>query len=95
MDTSKRDLILKAIAQEEELLTKFEHERKQALSKINTLKNKLASLDAVIQSQETVSPPVSAFTTPQTSIEKVKLFRSLFRGREDIYPKLWRCYERE
>ncbi len=27
--------------------------------------------------------------TPVTSAEKVALFRSLFRGREDIYPKFW------
>lgn len=27
--------------------------------------------------------------TPVTSGEKVALFRSLFRGREDIYPKFW------
>ncbi len=26
---------------------------------------------------------------PLTSAEKVALFRSLFRGREDLYPKLW------
>ncbi len=38
-------------------------------------------------SQETHS--LNTITTPITSSKKVKLFRSLFRGREDVYPKLW------
>ena len=28
-------------------------------------------------------------TGPQSPIEKVALFRSLFRGRDDVYPRLW------
>jgi len=34
-------------------------------------------------------PLASAMPAPVTSAEKVALFRSLFRGREDIYPKFW------
>ena len=47
MDTPERDIILKAITEEEKQLVKFEHERNQALSRINTLKQKLASLNAI------------------------------------------------
>ena len=34
-------------------------------------------------------PLTSATPAPVTSAEKLALFRSLFRGREDIYPRFW------
>jgi superfamily II DNA or RNA helicase len=91
MDTPERDIILKAITEEEKQLVKFEHERNQALSRINTLKQKLASLNVAVTSQ-LQEPPIlysKANIAPVTSTEKVKLYHSLFRGREDVYPKLW------
>ena len=28
-------------------------------------------------------------TTPLTPDEKIQIFKNLFRGRDDVYPKLW------
>ncbi len=42
-----------------------------------------------LQSIEVAPSRSTSPSVPQTSIEKVALFRSLFRGREDVYPRLW------
>jgi hypothetical protein len=53
-----------------------------------------ARLDALRQESEAASLPVVSprrpllvqATVPTTPVEKVRLFRSLFRGREDVFP---------
>ena len=35
------------------------------------------------------SAPVDANSSPSSNSEKVSIFRSLFRGREDVFPKRW------
>ena len=53
------------------------------------LQARLAELDpdrANIQSSPLDAAPVTASSSPA---EKIALFRSLFRGREDVYPKRW------
>ncbi|MCK9420194.1 MAG: DEAD/DEAH box helicase [Nitrospirae bacterium] len=79
---SNKKELLDAIAKVEALFSKLDSEREQALSRLNALKQQLAVLEAAYADQ---SIPY-ATRTPQ---EKVSLFRSLFRGREDIFPKLW------
>ena len=79
---SDKKALLQAIAKEEALLSRLDSEREQALLRLNTFKQQLAVLEAAC-----AEPPITYTTrTPQ---EKVSLFRSLFRGREDIFPKLW------
>ncbi|HXY54054.1 MAG TPA: DEAD/DEAH box helicase family protein [Nitrospirota bacterium] len=79
---SDKKVLLKAIAKEEELLSKLNSEREQALSRLNSLKQQLTILEAACAKLTRTR----AARTPQ---EKVKLFRSLFHGREDLFPKLW------
>jgi superfamily II DNA or RNA helicase len=79
---SDKKALLQAIAKEETLLSRLDSEREQAFSRLNTYKHQLAVLEAICVEQ---SIPY-ATRTPQ---EKVSLFRSLFRGRDDIFPKLW------
>ncbi len=74
--------LLQAIAKEEALLSKLDNERESTISRLNTLKQQLAELEAAC----TEPSPSYAVRTPK---EKVALFRSLFRGREDLFPKLW------
>ncbi|HUI44842.1 MAG TPA: restriction endonuclease subunit R, partial [Nitrospirota bacterium] len=74
--------LLQAIAKEEALLSRLDSERGQALSRLNAYKHQLAVLDAAC------AEPSITYAT-RTPREKVSLFRSLFRGREDIFPKLW------
>lgn len=74
--------LLQGIAKEEALLSKLDREREQALSRINDFKQKLASLEATCSESH-------ATYSARSSQEKVRLFRSLFCGREDVFPKLW------
>jgi len=74
--------LLQAIAKEEALLSRLEKVREQAFSRIQDFKLELASLEAACSESQASYPA-------RSSQEKVGLFRSLFRGREDVFPRLW------
>src|SRR6266851_737706 len=68
---SRREALVEAIAKEEQRLAALQAE--------------LAALGA--EPGIRVRPPLTIEApVPRTSAEKIKLFRSLFRGREDIFP---------
>ena len=58
----------------------------------DALRQSLRQLDDLPQrSLPTVAPtePTAAAPVPSTPAEKVALFRRLFRGRTDVFPKYW------
>lgn len=75
-----------AIAHEESRLLRLEEELTQAQTRLAALKTTLA---AQSESIETASSTGCSRSAPSTAPEKVALFRSRFRGRVDIYPRLW------
>src|SRR4030066_1741830 len=77
------------IAEEEARRAWIEKERAEALAKLQELRRRLAKEDAALAT--TIPPDVLPLppNIPSTAEEKVALFRSLFRGREDVFPKLW------
>lgn len=78
-----RDRLLAQIAAEEARLAAIERERAEGKARLEALRNKLAvSANAVVRPHF----PVVFSATPHTSSEKVKLFRSRFRGRETVFP---------
>jgi hypothetical protein len=80
-----RDALRDAIAQEEFLLTKLEAEQTESRHRLTVLRAELAVLDT--EPEIRVRLPLSlGAPIPRTSADKVRLFRSLFRGREDIFP---------
>ncbi len=79
---SDKKSLQQAIAREEAILSRLDKAREQALSRINDFKRELASLEATCSESQA---PYAA----RTSQEKVALFRSFFRGRADVFPKLW------
>lgn len=81
------DDLIARIAEEEARLTALGHEQEAARGRLHTLRQRLAevSRDQVIGSR----PATAGVLTPSTSVEKVRLFRTLFRGREDVFPRLW------
>jgi superfamily II DNA or RNA helicase len=80
-----RDALRDAIAQEERLLAKLEAEQTECRHRLAVLRADLAELDT--EPEIRVRLPVSPRAPiPRTSADKVRLFRSLFRGREDIFP---------
>ncbi len=54
------------------------------------LSQELAELKHQYQCQKLARPAFEATITHQSSIkDKISLFRSLFKGREDIFPRRW------
>jgi superfamily II DNA or RNA helicase len=82
---SRRDDLLLAIAQQEDRLGRLSEEQEDARRCLGALNAELASLGAEPEIRVRLPPAVEA-SVPRTSAEKVKLFRSLFRGRENVFP---------
>lgn len=82
---SGREALLEAISKEEALLARLDHEQADARARLATLHAELSSLGT--EPEIRVGLPIAtAEPVPRTSAEKVRLFRSLFRGREDVFP---------
>lgn len=82
---SARDALREAIADEESRLATLTAQQAESRRRLTTLKAELAALDSR-RGIHVQLPKAPALPTPQTSADKVRLFRSLFRGREDIFP---------
>ena len=84
----REDALRETIAKEEAQLAYLEQTRQATQARLDSFKAELASCDAepAIRGRLPVLPPPAATTTPT---EKVALFRQRFRGRGDVYPKLW------
>ena len=82
-----RDALHDAIAQEEALFTTLETQQAESRHRLTALRAELAALDTEPEVHVPLPLALEA-PIPRTPAEKVRLFRSLFRGREDIFP--WR-----
>ena len=79
-----REQLLAQIAVEETRLAELDSRRAAAHARLKALRDQLPASPAPTGTSEL---PLAADTTvPITPAEKVTLFRSLFRGREDIFP---------
>jgi len=83
---SPEESIHDAIAREEARLARLKEEIAETHTLLESLRaqtaTRLPSLPAPVL-------PVGLTSVPATSTEKVALFRSRFRGREDLYPRFW------
>jgi len=82
MDSVKQELLVE-LAREESYLAELESRREAVHSRIEVLRTKLVALPAEEPTQSALPVALSAQVTPA---DKVRLFRALFRGREDIFP---------
>jgi superfamily II DNA or RNA helicase len=90
MKPASRDLLVKAIAVQEAKLVALDREREDLWLQLERLRTDLVAVDSAAAERVAMVPSSGAASSrSMTSAEKVALFRSLFRGREDIYPKLW------
>ncbi|MCY3877553.1 MAG: DEAD/DEAH box helicase family protein [Rhodobacteraceae bacterium] len=53
------------------------------------LEARLVEIKTIQADTKSKSPPVVPVTNRSSAHDKIALFRSLFRGREDVYPKRW------
>ena len=74
-----RETILDEIARQQAVLDRLEQERDRTRERLLALEASLGNGTASI----------AAAASPATSAEKVALFRRLFRGRDDVYPRYW------
>ena len=82
---SRREDLLQEIAQEEARLQRLEAEQATARARLAAVQAELAALGAEPEIRVRL-PLVAEAPVPRTSAEKVKLFRSLFRGRQEVFP---------
>jgi len=81
-----RDELLEAIAREQALITRLEREREQALARVRSLQ---VELDVPVGDPDQTASRSPGTYPSLTAAEKIALFRSLFRGRGEVFPKLW------
>ncbi len=94
--TSPREALLAEIEQQEAKLRDLDRQRDEARAHLADLRERAA----VIEHARPIPPmpPVPVQQPPTrasesspsyTGTDKLRLFRELFRGREDVYPKYW------
>jgi len=81
MNPSREDLI-RRIAEKEARLTSLDRQRREAREEIETIRDQL---DELAPSTAADAADDIGAAAPPTSAEKVRLFRSLFRGRADVF----------
>ena len=82
--TRPRDELLSKIAEAEASLASLDDQREQVRQRLEALRRQVVSTSAT----PTMTPrdEVPSTPIPMTAADKVRLFRSLFRGRPDVYP---------
>ncbi|MEW7979690.1 MAG: hypothetical protein AB2813_07795 [Candidatus Sedimenticola endophacoides] len=88
MALNREKSLREAIAQEETRLAELEHKLDASQRRLTELKQELTSIVSApaVLSNQTAQPLADI---PTTADGKIRLFRQLFRGRDDVYPKLW------
>jgi len=82
-----RDELLAKLASAKTQLSKLDEERTDLQLQISSLQDELSSIDQ--QDPASRQPAKHNEMRPRTTGEKIALFRGLFRGREDVFPKRW------
>ncbi len=83
-----REDLLAEIAREESRLVDLKAEVETAAARLAGLREQLATLP-VVQVPLQSRPIADVASAPATNAAKVGLFRSLFRGRDDVFPRRW------
>jgi hypothetical protein len=91
METSDRENILLEIAKVEKQLASLRQQQDEAEATLQSLRERLVKLGDQTSIRPSIPSalPIAPATTLMTSAEKVALFLCLFRGRVDVFPKLW------
>jgi hypothetical protein len=90
MVNRNRQMLLDDIARAEQRLAELTEERDRLLRHVSELREQLDLEAAVARRPNPAKTPlVPCPGVPTTTEDKVALFMDLFRGRQDVYPKLW------
>ena len=86
--SAKEARLREAIARQRTALRELDEQRGASAQALRDLEVELAEIEAT-QLQGGSEEDRHSIAEPSTPAGKVALFRSLFRGREDVYPTLW------
>jgi len=67
----------------------------EQLQEAENTRTHIGEIRAQLEATDVAHAPDSSHSIPKSPAEKVALFRSLFRGREDVYPRLWVSAKRD
>lgn len=85
-----RQLLLDDIARAEQRLAELTDERDRVLRHVSELRRQLDLEAADARRPDPAAPPsVPWLGVPMTTEDKVARSMGIFRGRQDVYPKLW------
>jgi len=94
VEQREREHILREIAEQESRLSRLAEESEAIRLRLTALRAGLDSGDSGPQLSPDEGPSApDCLPSPLTPTDKVRVFRSLFRGRDDVYPKLWMNYK--
>jgi superfamily II DNA or RNA helicase len=85
----QRAEILNQIAREEAAIAILQADQAKAVERVTALREKLTSLLLAESEEPHHGMPSNDLGTPISNAAKVTLFRSIFRGREDVFPLRW------
>ncbi len=89
MSTPGRDSILRKIADAEGQIASLNQQREDVAATLSSLRERLALYDE--ENRRHLTTPATAVVSTSTKLapgDTIALFLRLFRGREDVYPKL-------
>jgi hypothetical protein len=89
MSTATREELRAAISREEARLAELRSEVDAATARLASLREQLRAAPAATVVAESAAAPYRSASAPVSNAAKVALFRSLFRGREDVFPRRW------
>lgn len=88
LKTKRKDL-LAAIAAQRKAIADAEARLEEARARLDALERDLATTQPEIRDAVTEPLRFPMTPVPTTADEKIALFKRLFRGREDVFPRLW------
>lgn len=91
MDNKERqNSLISTIAETESRLAELDKERYKILAELKSLKAELLKFStSPLDITKDIAAPDGVISKISSTEEKIALFRSLFRGRVDVYPRLW------
>jgi superfamily II DNA or RNA helicase len=85
----KRRTLAEKIAQEEQLISEIHAALEHRRALVSSFKEQLAAIEPRADRPTTLDEGATSTTATLSSEEKVRMFRSLFRGREDVFARRW------
>jgi len=89
MDLNNQKSLLESIAKAEARLKELDDEKTNVAETLARLRNRLVLLSETQVVKEQTLQFYQSVTKDSPPEDKIRLFRSLFRGRDDVYPRFW------